>query len=64
MPFYQVVSVADFKNPPTQWAQDGYANFNIDAVTHILGTLGAPNNVLVNIRGGPSITWVGMLRRL
>lgn len=62
MPFYQVVSAADFKDPPTQWAQDGYANFNIDAVTHILGTLGAPNNILVNIGGGPSITWIGLVR--
>ena len=62
MPFQIVMSAAAFEDAPRQWAQNGYANFNIDAVNKLLGMLGAPNNVLVNVGGGPSITWVGLVR--
>ena len=62
MPFQTVMSTAAFEDVPRQWAQNGYANFNIDAVNKLLGTLGVPNNVLVNVGGGPSITRVGLVR--
>ena len=50
------MSAAAFEDAPRQWAQNGYANFNIDAVNKLFGMLGAPNNVLVNVGGSPSIT--------
>ena len=62
MPFQKVISAADFEDAPKQWVQHSYANFNIDAVTKLLGTLGAPKKVIVNIGGGPSITWIGLVR--
>ena len=36
MPFQTVMSAAAFEDAPRQWAQNGYANFNIDTVNNCL----------------------------
>ena len=57
-----MISAIDFEDAPKQWAQHSYANFNIDAVTKLLGTLEAPKESYCQHRGGPSITWIGLVR--
>lgn len=64
MLFHNVIDATEYKDTSRQWAQNGYANFNVDAVNEVLSRLGAPNNVIVNIGGGPSITWIGLVRGL
>jgi hypothetical protein len=57
----QVISASDYKDASKQWAEDGKADFNVDAIHALLGSISTANNMLVNIGGGPIITHLGLV---
>jgi hypothetical protein len=56
-----VISASDYKDVSRQWAEDGKAVFNVDAIHALLGSISTTNNVLVNIGKGPIITHLGLV---
>jgi hypothetical protein len=56
-----VISASDYKDASKHWAEDGKADFNIDAIHALLRSISTTNNVLVNIGGGPIITHLGLV---